>query len=109
MKLLADGFLPITEPGDLPARGRTSGLRELGLPYASDPAITRHLAAFLTQAAVTMNLSLADHGMVQPNAVLFNGGFCAPTVTRERIVQALSAWWRRAKRLAAQGARQQLC
>ena len=93
VKVLTDGFLPTTAPGDLPARGRTTGLRELGLPYASDPAITRHLAAFLTQAAVAMNPSFADHGMVQPNAVLFNGGFCAPAVTREKIIEALCAWF----------------
>ena len=92
VKILTDGFLPITAPGDLPARGRMTGLRELGLPYASDPAITRHLAAFLTQAAVTMN-SITDHGMVKPDAVLFNGGFCAPAITRERIIEALSAWF----------------
>jgi hypothetical protein len=93
VKILTEGFLPITAPGDLPARGRATGLRELGLPYASDPAITRHLAAFLTQAALGMNSPLADRGMVQPDAVLFNGGFCAPAVTRERIVEALSAWF----------------
>ena len=91
--ILTDGFLPITAPGDLPARGRATALRELGLPYASDPAITRHLAAFLTQAALGMNPPLADRGMVQPSAVLFNGGFCAPAVTRERIVETLSAWF----------------
>ena len=93
VKILNDGFLPITAPGDLPARGRATGLRELGLPYASDPAITRHLAVFLTQAALGMNPPLADRGMVQPNAVLFNGGFCAPAITRERIIEALSAWF----------------
>jgi molecular chaperone DnaK (HSP70) len=93
VKILTDGFLPITAPGDLPARGRATGLRELGLPYASDPAITRHLAAFLTQAALGINPPLADRGMVQPTAVLFNGGFCAPAVTRERIIEALSAWF----------------
>ncbi len=92
VRILTDGFLPITAPGDLPARGRMTGLRELGLPYASDPAITRHLAAFLTQAAAAMN-SVTDHGIVQPDAVLFNGGFCAPAVTRERIIEALSAWF----------------
>jgi len=93
VKILTDGFLPITAPDDLPPRGRTTGLRELGLPYANDPAITRHLAAFLTQAAAGMNSSLADRAMVKPDAVLFNGGFCAPAVTRERIVEALSAWF----------------
>ena len=91
--ILSDGFLPITAPDDLPARGRKAGLRELGLPYASDPAITRHLAEFLTQAAATMQSSTADPGMIQPNAVLFNGGFCTPAVTQERIIEALSAWF----------------
>jgi molecular chaperone DnaK (HSP70) len=93
LQILTAGFLPITAPDEMPAHGRPTGLRELGLPYASDPAITKHLAAFLTQAAVAMNGSSANHRMARPNAVLFNGGFCAPAVTRERIVEAISAWF----------------
>ncbi len=108
LEILTAGFLPITAPDEMPAHGRPTGLRELGLPYASDPAITRHLAAFLTQAAVAMNGSSANHSsanqdsarqgsanqrMARPNAVLFNGGFCAPAVARERIVEAISAWF----------------
>ena len=93
VKILTDGFLPVTAPSDLPARGRIAGLRELGLPYASDPAITKHLAAFLTQAAVAMSRQSADHRMVQPNAVLFNGGFFTPALTRERIIETISAWF----------------
>src|ERR1035438_7665162 len=108
LEILTAGFLPITAPDEMPAHGRSTGLRELGLPYASDPAITRHLAAFLTQAAVAMNGSSANHSsanqdsarqgsanqrMARPDAVLFNGGFCAPAVTRERIVEAISAWF----------------
>jgi hypothetical protein len=81
----------------MPARVRPAALRELGLPYASDPAITKHLAAFLTQAAVAMNGSTANRRMARPDAVLFNGGFCAPAVTRERIVEAISAWFDRAQ------------
>jgi len=103
LQILTAGFLPITAPDEMPAHGRPTGLRELGLPYASDPAITKHLAAFLTQAAVAMNGSsasqnsanqgLANQRMARPDAVLFNGGFCAPAVTRERIVEAISAWF----------------
>src|SRR5271170_8274321 len=55
LEILTMGFLPITAPDEMPAHGRPAALRELGLPYASDPAITKHLAAFLTQAAVVMN------------------------------------------------------
>jgi molecular chaperone DnaK (HSP70) len=93
LQILTTGFLPISAPYEKPAHGRTTGLRELGLPYAVDPAITRHLAAFLTQAAVAMNGSFANHRMARPSAVLFNGGFCAPAVARERIVDAISAWF----------------
>jgi molecular chaperone DnaK (HSP70) len=93
LQILTDGFLPITAPDEMPAHGRPTGLRELGLPYASDPAITKHLAAFLTQAAVVMNDSSAIQRMARPHSVLFNGGFCAPAVTRERIVEAISAWF----------------
>jgi len=93
LQILTAGFLPITAPDEMPAHGRPTGLRELGLPYASDPAITKHLAAFLTQAAVAMNGSSANHPMARPNTVLFNGGFCAPAVIRERIIEAISIWF----------------
>src|SRR5207244_4388656 len=52
--LLLDGFFPRVAPTDAPARAaRASGLAELGLPYAADPAITRHAAAFLQRHART--------------------------------------------------------
>ena len=46
-RVLVDGFFPFVELGEKPLR-RRSGFQEFGLPYAADPAITRHLAAFLT-------------------------------------------------------------
>jgi molecular chaperone DnaK (HSP70) len=93
LQILTAGFLPITALDEMPARGRPTGLRELGLPYASDPAITKHLAAFLTQATAAMNGLSANQRLARPDAVLFNGGFCAPAVIRERIVEALSSWF----------------
>ena len=55
LELLTSGFLPLTAPEEIAERSRSSGLREVGLPYASDPAITKHLAAFLRQAGAAMN------------------------------------------------------
>ena len=100
-EILAKGFLPLTAPHDLPARDRRTGLRELGLPYAAEAAITKHLAAFLTQAAGAMDatapsdISEADRNasMVRPDAILFNGGFFLPTLTRERVVAAIAGWF----------------
>ncbi|HWS90401.1 MAG TPA: Hsp70 family protein [Pyrinomonadaceae bacterium] len=98
--VLAEGFLPANAPDDLPASERRAGLRELGLPYASDPAITKHLAAFLTQAALAMKASdeeSAQHDdlrtMARPDAVLFNGGFFHPPLARERVVEAIAGWF----------------
>src|SRR6266851_1048465 len=64
LELALDGFLPMCERGDRPKDEERSPFRELGLPYVSDPAVTRHLAAFLTSA-----------GDAVPDAILFNGGF----------------------------------
>ena len=100
LELLTQGFLPLSTPDELPARDRLTGLREIGLPYASDPAITKHLAAFLKQAALAMNAEkslppLVDHHprMARPDAILFNGGFCAPAQARERMVEAIASWF----------------
>jgi hypothetical protein len=99
-EILTSGFLPLTAADELPARGRALGLRELGLPYAADPAITRHLAAFLTQAAAAMQLhsresdAVGHHSaMARPDAILFNGGFCTPAIARQRIAEAVAGWF----------------
>jgi molecular chaperone DnaK (HSP70) len=98
--VLAEGFLPAGAPGDLPASERRAGLREFGLPYASEPAITKHLAAFLTQAARAMDGGDEDSNnmegrgtMARPDAVLFNGGFFHPALARERLVAAVAGWF----------------
>jgi uncharacterized protein DUF3731/Hsp70 protein len=101
-EVVAQGFLPASGTEDLPASDRRTGLRELGLPYASEPAITKHLAAFLTQAALAMNSGdthapvVQAHGtdsMARPDAILFNGGFFHPTLARERLVAAVANWF----------------
>jgi molecular chaperone DnaK (HSP70) len=94
-------FLPIVPPGERPqAPDVRRGLRELGLPYESDPAITRHLAAFLARAARTdaphARERDAEHAadvLARPDAVLFNGGFFTPAIARERILDTLAAWF----------------
>ena len=100
LELLMNGFLPLTAPEEMPKRSRSSGLREVGLPYASDPAITKHLAAFLKQAGAAMkgqsgaaSRKSVRSSMVRPDAVLFNGGFCIPAVVRERMVEAIGDWF----------------
>jgi molecular chaperone DnaK (HSP70) len=97
--VIINGFLPLTTPDQLPLRTRAAGLREIGLPYATDPAITKHLAAFLKQAAMAgaergSPSQLNDRpALARPDAVLFNGGFCIPAITRERVTEAIANWF----------------
>ncbi len=76
---LADGFFPPVALGEQPARARRVGLRELGLPFAADAAVTRHLSAFV---AAQRNAT----------AVLFNGGVMKARSLRQRIVETLDSW-----------------
>ena len=67
-ELLVEGFFPRCGLQDRPRRRRGSGFQEIGLPFESDTAITRHVAAFLGAHAAT------DDGAGLPSHVLFNGG-----------------------------------
>lgn len=78
--LLIDGFLPRIGLNESPAR-RASGFQEFGLPYAPDPAITRHLAAFLR-----------GHD-TRPDVLLFNGGLFESSQLRERLLEVLGKWF----------------
>jgi molecular chaperone DnaK (HSP70) len=103
-------FLPLTR-ADEESRGhdRRAGLRELGLPYETDPAITRHLAAFLARSAAVFAsdhralVVTAGRRMIRPDLVLFNGGFFTPPVARERIAQTLAGWFGDTPRLLVTG------
>ncbi|MEO8051411.1 MAG: Hsp70 family protein [Acidobacteriota bacterium] len=84
LELALDGFLPMCELTDRPKEEELSPFRELGLPYVSDPAVTRHLAAFLASA-----------GDAVPDAILFNGGFFIPDILRQRVADVLDHWYGR--------------
>ena len=78
--LIVDGFFPLVG-ADAQARQGRSGIVEFGLPYARDPAITRHIADFLRQHAAAM-----------PDALLLNGGVFRADALVRRLAQTLGAW-----------------
>jgi hypothetical protein len=82
LELALDGFLPACALDEKPADEDRSLFRETGLPYVSDPAITRHLAAFLTSSQSPA-----------PDAILFNGGFFIPEVLRHRVADVVESWY----------------
>jgi molecular chaperone DnaK (HSP70) len=95
-QVLLDGFFPKVQSSEMPARARRVGLQELGLPYAADAAVTRHLARFLSRQAAETSATAAIRrgpgGLACPTHVLFNGGVMKAAALRERIVDLLNGW-----------------
>ena len=82
LELTLEGFLPFCGIDEKPSEEKRSLFRELGLPYVSDPAVTRHLAAFLS----------ANEG-AKPDAILFNGGFFIPEICQQRVADVMERWF----------------
>jgi hypothetical protein len=86
---LVEGFFPRCRLGDRPERRARTALRELGLPYAADPAVTRHLAEFLGRQGEAGSGS----GAARPTALLFNGGVMRAPALCRRVVEVLESWF----------------
>src|SRR5215510_1953974 len=96
--ILVEGFFPKVGSDELPARRRRVGFQELGLPYAADPAITKHLAGFLSEqvrnSPEAAGIRRGASGLACPTHILFNGGVMKAAVLRDRVVEVLNSWLR---------------
>jgi Hsp70 protein len=97
-KVLIEGFFPKVASSELPARQRRVGFQELGLPYAADPAITKHLARFLSEqirnSPEAAGIRRGRSGLACPTHILFNGGVMKAAVLRNRLGEVLNSWLR---------------
>jgi len=97
-RVLTDGFFPKTAVTDAPQTARRTGLAQMALPYAQDPGVTRHLAAFLTRQARAMAaahdapVKVEGKTFVHPTAVLFNGGAFKAAALKDRVLEVLNDW-----------------
>lgn len=109
---LVEGFFPTVGITDHPRASRRSALTQKGLPYAQDPAVTRHLAAFLSRQVDAANDVLGAEtqdetpfdplaggfdspepaDFIKPTAVLFNGGVLKAPVLSERVLSIINEW-----------------
>jgi hypothetical protein len=100
-RVILDGFFPVVPRDAQPQRSARAGLHEMGLPYVGDPAITRHLASFLSQHHSSALSPVAGRGAGgegtapadAPHAILFNGGVFQPETLRQRVVDVLRHWF----------------
>jgi molecular chaperone DnaK (HSP70) len=90
--LLIEGFFPAVNPDTAPQRQRRAALMEVGLNYATDPAVTKHLAQFLRQAAA----NAGTEGFARPTHLLLNGGVLQAGAIEQRIFEVLNGWMQEA-------------
>jgi molecular chaperone DnaK (HSP70) len=97
-QVLVEGFFPRVASSEMPVRQRRIGFQELGLPYAADAAITKHLARFLSQQVQSspelQNIRRGKSGFACPTHVLFNGGVMKAAALRDRLIEVLNGWLR---------------
>ncbi|HUG91279.1 MAG TPA: Hsp70 family protein [Planctomycetaceae bacterium] len=86
-ELLVEGFFPRCGLGDQPDRQSISGFREIGLPFESDTAVTRHLAEFLRAHGEKKSQP------ARPTHVLFNGGVFKADAFRARLLEVTADWF----------------
>jgi molecular chaperone DnaK (HSP70) len=103
-QIVIDGFFPLVAATEMPVLRRAGGLRESGLPYAAEAAISKHLARFLTRAKANIDSSpqlleavggsaKTDRApLLIPDAVLFNGGVFNAQPLRARVLEQLTQW-----------------
>ncbi|KAF1029131.1 MAG: Chaperone protein DnaK [Burkholderia plantarii] len=98
-QILLEGFFPQVDSAARPVVRTRAGLTQLGLPYAQDAGVTRHLAAFLGRQVGALAELGAQAGetnpyatFLHPTAVLFNGGVFKSALLTERILSILNGW-----------------
>ncbi len=87
-QLLLEGFFPLCELDSQPPQDNKAGLRVFGLNYESEPAITKHLAHFISSHS-DKNINELN---LLPNIVLFNGGVTKAKYVQDRISDVLQKW-----------------
>ena len=90
---IVDGFFPVVDSAARPATKTRAALTQLGLPYAQDPAVTKHLAALLARHADALPTSgKKAPKLLRPTRILFNGGVMKSPLLRDRVAGCIDSW-----------------
>ncbi|CAE6904011.1 Hsp70 family protein [Vibrio sp. B1FLJ16] len=93
-QIALDGFFPLSDFSEVPDK-RRSAVVEFGLPYVADPAVSKHVAEFLTQHQQVSRAALGIEDEKQnaiPIGLLLNGGVFNSDLVTQRVTTLLSNW-----------------
>ncbi len=91
LRRTVDAFFPEVEITAAPAAQRRTGLTTIGLPYAQDPAVTKHLAAFLRRSRGAFEQK-GGGTFLHPTAILFNGGVFKDVSLQDKVAALVNRW-----------------
>jgi molecular chaperone DnaK (HSP70) len=90
-EVVLEGFFPFVENQGLKAKKIQKGISEFGLPYETEPAITRHIGLFLEKHADDVKKILDKKPF--PDLILFNGGSLKSPLIQKRIQDSVCRWF----------------
>lgn len=94
---LVEGFFPQTAIEEQPVQTARGALTQMGLPYAQDAAVSRHVAGFLSRQSQAVEELFAQYeqqheGFIRPTAILFNGGVLKSSLLSDRLLSTINSW-----------------
>ncbi len=94
---LVEGFFPQTAVEEMPVQTARGALTQIGLPYAQDAAVSRHVASFLSRQSQAVEELFEKYeqvhdGFIRPTAILFNGGVLKSSLLADRLMSIINSW-----------------
>ncbi|KJG36515.1 molecular chaperone DnaK [Photobacterium angustum] len=94
---LVEGFFPQTSVEEHPVQAARGALTQMGLPYAQDAAVSRHVASFLSRQSQAVDelfeqFEQIHDGFIRPTAILFNGGVLKSNLLSDRLLGIINSW-----------------
>ncbi|WP_305841769.1 Hsp70 family protein [Photobacterium leiognathi] len=94
---LVEGFFPQTSVEEHPVQTARGALTQMGLPYAQDAAVSRHVASFLSRQSQAVEelfeqFEQMHEGFIRPTAILFNGGVLKSNLLSDRLLGIINSW-----------------
>ncbi|MEJ3599517.1 Hsp70 family protein [Vibrio vulnificus] len=93
-QIALEGFFPLSDFTQTPGK-RRSAVVEFGLPYVADPAVSKHVAEFLSQHQQVSHAALGESEGEQPAipvGLLLNGGVFNSDLVTARMTELLGRW-----------------
>ena len=91
-RIVLEGFFALADPSEQTGQGPKKGISEFGLPYESEPAITRHIGTFLEKHKADIHHFLGERSAF-PDVILFNGGTLKSRLVQEKVREAIRHWF----------------